>query len=131
MKHVYFQHDTTVYTTAIQKMLQGGGWELDFGNYNRRGGVALQHMLEKLGGWQIKYKTLAPQGQKKMCPDRSQKEEGWAFVLKNAPKGRWSDVVMWVDIETSDSSSPISGWNQGMIKEFIRDIHDDKNSRTR
>jgi hypothetical protein len=42
----------------------------------------------------------------------------------NAPRDRWASVVRWVDIETSDLNSPIAGWNQGMIKEFVRDLHD-------
>eukprot|EP00969_Alexandrium_andersonii_P230429 10176105-Alexandrium_andersonii.AAC.1 len=60
IKHIIFDGGWKAPSDAIDKMCQGQAFQINFGKQVRVGSRALQHMLEKMGGFQVRYFVLQP-----------------------------------------------------------------------
>ena len=102
LKHLIFAPNK-MHVTAIKRFCYGQAMQISYGKNFQTGSVAVQYMMERLGGFQVRYYTLTPKAVAKTHPDRDVRKKGYTFIRERGPGrrqrvakgsliGRWSIV---------------------------------------
>jgi hypothetical protein len=75
IKHIFVGEDTKLHPNVCVRVCQGDCMSIDYGKQKPQGVLPFQYMLEKLGKWQMRYRTIATAGTSKKHVDRGQREE--------------------------------------------------------
>ena len=120
LKHVNF-NGVKVNAVLVKSMCIGQPCVLDYGKHLRIGGAAFNHMLDQLGGFQIRYWTLAPKGTPKSSIISAEaRRAGFEFIRKFGPKSNnENQFVEWTEHHVNEPC-PIQGWERGLVKESLR-----------
>lgn len=108
LKHIKFQ--SRLKYSAVEKLALTAGTchRVDFGTHWRKGPMYLQHMLEKLGGFQIRFYALVPANAAKIVKTTDAMKEGFKFIREKGPKANnQNEFVEWTEGEVIDEKSPI------------------------
>lgn len=124
VKHVRFDGATRVLDSTIHTMCQGQGFEIEYNKHCREGTKALQYMLEQLGGFQVKYNSLVPAGGGNKIPkEEADLQSGFDFIRAHGPSDSAdAKFIIWTEIQINKNTSPIYGWDKGLVKETLRSL---------
>lgn len=79
-------------------------------------------MLEKLGGFQVRYYVLQPKYAKGPCKEAESLRAGFEYIKKHRPQSNMeNEFVEFAEIHTN-TDAPIKGWNPGLVKESLRNL---------
>ena len=126
VKHIKFIDNTKVNHQTILNMVYGRALEINLQSHFREGSRALQYMLEGLGGFQVRYMKLFPQGSSsKPTKETEDIRKGFDFIRLEGPEEN-SDgqFTSWTEEQVNDPASPLYKWERGTIKEFLRCLAD-------
>ena len=120
MKHVYL-HKNKLTASVCSDMCQGVVSSIDYGTNYRAGLLAFNFMIDKTGGKQIRYWVIKPKFEKKASVDQSARAAGYAYIREKGPRNdNMNQFMEWADEKINDSTSLISGWQEGRVKEALR-----------
>ena len=119
LKHLIFAPNK-MHVTAIKRFCYGQAMQISYGKNFQTGSVAVQYMMERLGGFQVRYYTLTPKAVAKTHPDRDVRKKGYTFIRERGPKANnLNQFVEWTDEWINAEGSPIHGWSAGEVKESL------------
>ena len=126
VKHIKFAENTKVNHFTILNMVYGQALEIDLQKHYREGSRAFQYMLEGLGGFQVRYLKLVPQGSSsKPTKEMEDIRKGFDFIRQQGPEeNSEGQFTSWTEEQVNDPSSPLYRWERGTIKEFLRCLAD-------
>lgn len=107
--------------------------QYQYGTHYRVGRAAVQYMLEKLEGWQLRFCTLVAAAKPtKRNEEWTSKAEGYKFIREKGPRANNMNQFMeFADREIHDPQSPIYGWEESRVKESLNNyLQGRKNAKT-
>ena len=126
VKHVKFVDNTKVNHQTILRMVHCRALEINLQKHFREGSRALQHLLESLGGFQVRYMRLIPTGSSSKPPKETEDiRAGFTFIKQSGPEeNSEGQFTEWTEEQVNDPNSPLFKWDRGVIKEFLRNLAD-------
>ena len=122
-KHVYL-HKNKVLSTDCISYCHGSPVRFDWGNQSRLALSALNYMLDRTGGKQIRLWTLAPKYEKKQTMDQTARESGYRFIRDQGPRSNNRNQFMeWTDEQVHLPGGPLEGWQEGKVKEALHNYY--------
>ena len=83
----------------------------------------LHAVLERLGGMQILFASWQSKEQSKELRDTTKIKQGYAYIRIKGPKSNnRGQFQEWTDVEVNTESSPICGWPEGKVKEYLNTL---------
>ncbi|CAE8596347.1 unnamed protein product [Polarella glacialis] len=123
VKHINL-HKNRLDVKLCMTMCYGQGMQIDYGKHFRDGFTAFQFMLEKLGGFQLRFWPVQPKFTKKIVLEASQRSEGYNFIRECGPRSNNVNQFMeWTDEQVNNASAPIHGWQEGKVKEALNNYY--------
>jgi len=121
VKHVCFRPNK-VHLDTVRRLCRGQAMSIDYGKNFREGALALQYMLEELGGFQARYFVLSPKNAPKaQKPDQKSLTMGFRYIRECGPKANNANqFVEWTECEVIDEDSPIYRWDKGLVEKSLR-----------
>ena len=109
------QKQIVVYCMSL---CQGAPLKFDWGCQPRNGLKALNHMLDRMGGMQVRIWSISAKFEKKLTLDQSAREEGYKFIRDFGPRSNNRNQSMeWADEQVHMPSGKLGGWNEGKVRE--------------
>ena len=126
VKHVKFVDNTKVNHQTILRMVHGRALEINLQKHFREGSRALQHLLEGLGGFQVRHMRLIPAGSSSKPPKETEDiRAGFTFIKQSGPEeSSEGQFAEWTEEQVNGPNSPLFKWDRGVIKEFLRNLAD-------
>ena len=91
---------------------------LHCGNQARVAEMALNHMLDRMGGMQIRMWNVLPNSEKKTTLHQAAREQGYKFIRDHGPRSNNSNQFMeWNDERVHLPGGKLEGWQEGKVKE--------------
>ena len=123
VKHYTFD-EPHKYTFIKDRIIQGDMCLINWWKANTFGTKKIfQKIFEGLGGFQILFSKWAVGEEESVLSD-DKRAAGYEYVRKHGPNsnnsGEW---VEWADRKTHDEASPVYGWPEAKIKEFLAARH--------
>ena len=96
-------------------MLRGGPqWE--YGEHFRAGLMAMNYMLDMLGGMQIRHWVTQPKFTKKATLDTMARSARYQFIRDKGPRSNNRNHFMeWTDEHIHTAGSPVENLNEGKV----------------
>jgi len=86
--------------------------------------AALNYMLDRIGGKQLRIWTLAPKYEKKQTLDQNARESGYRFIRDHGPRSNNRNQFMeWTDEQVHAPGGPLEGWPEGKVKEALHNYY--------
>lgn len=80
--------------------------------------MALNHMLDRMGGMQIRMWNVLPNSEKKTTLHQAAREQGYKFIRDHGPRSNNSNQFMeWTDERVHLPGGKLEGWQEGKVKE--------------
>ena len=122
-KHIYL-HRNKVLSADCVSYCQGIPIRFDWGNQVRVALSALNYMLDRAGGMQVRLWTLSPKFEKKATMDQSARESGYRFIRDHGPRSNNRNQFMeWTDDQVHLPGGPLEGWPEGKVKEALHNYY--------
>ena len=119
-KHIYLHRNKVSASDCVQ-MCYGNPLRFDWGNQSRVALMALNFMLDKMGGKQARYWLIKPKYEKKVSLDQQAREDGYKFIREFGPRTNNRNQFMeWTDEQINTPGGKIEGWSEGKVKEALR-----------
>lgn len=95
--------------------------EIDYGSHHQVGSIAFNHMMDLLGGFQVRYWQVVAKGlAKTSAMTTTARAVGFKFIKEEGPKANnGNQFVEWTEHHVNEPS-PIQGWDRGLVKESLR-----------
>ena len=78
--------------------------------------LAMNYMLDLMGGMQIRHWVVQPKFTKKQTIDNAARSAGYQFIRDKGPKSNNKNQFMeWTDEQIHTAGSPIETWNEGKV----------------
>jgi len=123
LKHVYL-HKNKVSSAECVSYCHGCAVRFDWGNQSRLALAALNYMLDRIGGKQLRIWTLAPKYEKKQTLDQNARESGYRFIRDHGPRSNNRNQFMeWTDEQVHAPGGPLEGWPEGKVKEALHNYY--------
>ena len=93
-----------------------------YGNQYRVGRLAVQCMLEKLEGYQLRYHTAVPKAGRasRKTAEWEAKDKGYKYIRDKGPRSNNANQLMeFADRESCRPESPIFGWEESRIERSL------------
>ncbi|CAE7724248.1 PPP5C [Symbiodinium microadriaticum] len=91
---------------------------LEWGSSPRLGLAALNCMMDRMGGRQVRHWIIKPRFEKKLTIDQQQRAEGYQFIRDFGPKANnCSQFMEWTDEQIHTPGGRIENWPEGKVKE--------------
>lgn len=88
----------------------------DYGKHFRVGLLAMNYMLDMMGGMQVRHWVIQPKFSKKQTLDTQARTEGYRFIREKGPRSNNRNQFMeWTDEHIHTAGSPIEGWQEGKV----------------
>ena len=88
----------------------------DYGRHFRVGLLAMNYMLDLMGGMKIRHWVVQPKLTKKQTIDNAARSAGYQFIRDKGPKSNNKNQFMeWTDEQIHTAGSPIENWNEGKV----------------
>ena len=119
-KHVYL-HRNKVSASECVQMCWSNPLRFDWGNQPRVALMALNFMLDKMGGKQVRFWLIKPKYEKKVSLDQQAREDGYKFIREFGPRTNNRNQFMeWTYEQINTPGGKIEGWSEGKVKEAPR-----------
>ncbi|CAK0804558.1 unnamed protein product, partial [Prorocentrum cordatum] len=113
-------------TDTCMQMCRGACLIWRYGNQYRIGRLAVQYMLEKLEGFQLRYHTVVAKpgkGPSRKTAERGLKAAGYKFIREKGPRSNNANQFMeFADRESARPESPIFGWEESRIERALNNF---------
>ncbi|CAK0843836.1 unnamed protein product [Prorocentrum cordatum] len=110
-------------TDSCLQMCRGTGLIWRYGIEFRVGRLAVQHMLEKLEGYQLRYHTVVAKpgkGPSRKTAEWELKAAGYKFTREKGPRTNNANQFMeFADRESCRPESPTFGWEEGRVERAL------------
>ena len=104
------------YNDAFQ-MCHGSMYKVDYGKHFRDGSRALQYLLERLPGFQVRYYAVVDSSAPKRATDLDSKRKGFDYIKEYGPKSNMDNAaVEFADTACDDPETPIYGWSKTLVE---------------
>lgn len=118
-KHVYLHRNKASARDCVAACL-GSPMRLEWGSSPRLGLAALNYMMDRMGGRQLRHWIIKPRFEKKLTIDQQQREEGYQFIRDFGPKANNRNQFMeWTDEQIHTPGGKIENWPEGKVKEAL------------
>ena len=119
LKHVYL-HKNKVPSRDCIEMCQGDALRFDWGHQTGVALMALNYMLDRMGGMQLRNWIIMAKFEKKLTLDQQAREEGYKFIRDFGPRSNNRNQFMeWTDEQVNLAGGKIEGWTEGKVKEAL------------
>ena len=119
VKHVYLYRNKLTSKECLETC-QGSAFKFDWGQHVRVALMALNYMMDRMGGMQLRLWTIKPKFEKKATLDQQARELGYRFICEKGPRSKnKSQVMEWTDEQVNTPGGPLEGWNEGKVKEAL------------
>ena len=112
-----------LHVNIVKKLCYGQALQVDYGKQFRVGTMALEYMLNEIGGFQSRLCIFSPKHQKqakKEKPDKLKLIMGFRYIKERGPtSNNDNEFVEWTELEVIDEDSPLFGWERGLVKECL------------
>ena len=117
-KHVYLHRNKMTARECID-MCYGIALRFEWGTHTRAALMALNYMIDGMGGKQIRYWFVQPKFEKKVTVDQSARDAGYKFIRDMGPRANNLNQFMeWTDTQIHTVGSPIEGTVYGLSFSF-------------
>ena len=83
--------------------------------------MALNHMLDRMGGMQIRIWNVLPNSEKKTTLHQAAREQGYKFIRDHGPRSNNRNQFMeWTDERVHLPGGKLEGWQEGKVKEALK-----------
>ena len=115
IKHIYM-HKNKLPVNMCTEACRGVAHWWDHGRHFRVGLLAMNYMLDLMGGMQIRHWVVQPKFTKKQTIDNAARNAGHQFIRDKGPKCNNKNQFMeWTDEQIHTAGSPIENWNEGKV----------------
>ena len=117
VKLITLEGDGKLPYDTCAKLCQGFLMKIDYGKQYRMGSCALQYMLERLPGFQVRYFTINSGSNPKRATDKDLIQKGFTFIKEKGPKSNIDNkATIFAQVQTNKEGSPIFGWSQQLVE---------------
>ena len=114
IKHIYLHKNKLPVKMCMDACTVAHRW--DYGRHFRVGLLAMNYMLDLMGGMQIRHWVVQPKFTKKQTMDNAARSAGYQFIRDKGPKSNNRNQFMeWTDEQIHTTGSPIENWNEGKV----------------
>ena len=118
-KHVYLHRNKASARDCVAACV-GSPMRLEWGSSPRLGLAALNYMMDRMGGRQLRHWIIKPRFEKKLTIDQQQRAEGYQFIRDFGPKANnRNQFVEWTDEQIHMPGGKIENWPEGKVKEAL------------
>ena len=123
VKHIYL-HKNKRWSKDCMSFCQGAPLRFDWGSQPRIGLMAINHMLDRMGGMQVRIWSISAKFEKKLTLDQSAREQGYKFIRDFGPRSNNRNQFMeWADEQVHMPGGKIEGWNEGKVREALNNYY--------
>ena len=81
--------------------------------------MALNHMLDRMGGMQIRTWSMSAKFEKKLTLDQNAREQGYKFIRDFGPCcSNRNQFMEWAD-QVHTPGGKLEGWSEGKVREAL------------
>ena len=113
VKHVYL-HKNKLWSKDCMSFCQGAPLRFDWGSQPRNGLMAINHMLDRMGGMQVRIWSVSAKNETKLTLDQSAREQGYKFVRPRS--NNRNQFMERADEQVRMPGGKIEGWNEGKAR---------------
>ena len=115
VKHIYLHKNKLPISMCVESC-RGVTHKWDYGKHFRVGLLAMNYMLDMMGGMQVRHWVIQPKFSKKQTLDTQARTEGYRFIREKGPRSNNRNQFMeWTDEHIHTAGSPIEGWQEGKV----------------
>jgi len=115
-KIITLEGDAKLPYDRCKDMCQGFLMKINYGKMYRVGSVALQFMLERLPGWQVRYFTINSGTNPKRSSDENAIQAGFDFIKQHGPKTDLDNLAtIFAEVHTEKEGCLIYGWSKQLV----------------
>jgi hypothetical protein len=116
LKIVTLEGDAKLPYDVCKDLCQGFIMKINYGKQFKVGSLALQFMLERLPGFQVRYCTINAGSTPKRASDEHSIQAGFDFIQQKGPKTDLDNVAtIFAEIHTEKAGCPINGWSKQLV----------------
>ena len=122
-KHIYL-HKNKLWSKDCMSLCHGSPLKFDWLRQPRLGLMALNHMLDRVGGMQVRIWSISPKFEKKTTLDQSVRQEGYKFIRDFGPRSNNRNQFMeWADEQIHTPGGKLEGWNEGKVRDALNNYY--------
>ena len=122
-KHIYL-HKNKVSSKDCMASCHGMPVRFEWGNQTRLALMAVNYMMDRAGGMQIRQWTISPKFEKKITMDQTAREEGYRHIRDHGPRSNNRNQFMeWTDEQVHLPGGKLEGWPEGKVKEALMNYY--------
>ena len=117
LKFCRLQGDSRLLVDTIKGLCHGFLMRINYGTKYAAGTKALQFILERLPGFQVRYHTVTTAGTPKRNTEQSSLEKGFEYIKLNGPKTNIDNkATEFAEKECEKVGGQLFGWNKGLVE---------------
>ena len=126
LKHIYICSDKVKGSQAA-RLLQGRGYEIMWGNHNKKNArKGFQWLLEQLGGSQFRLYSLGTDRKPSKTKGPEPEDAGWNYIMEEGEMDKGDlKQLRWIHQEINRIDSPIHGWSEKLVQRALDSLAND------